>query len=173
MRLAYAVLLVATGAAAEPTPPPDTAPKTTLGIAAYRGATAGIQFTTGVRVARTAYIDTQLGLGLFVPDARDADVWSAQIGASKVLWTEHSAVGARASLGYQRSEVTYFEALFDDEPYTEYDNMIYGEGALFLRGRLGPNLAIEALVALRVGAHTVGDGSAGTGYASLGLHITI
>lgn len=92
---------------------------------------------------------------------------------SKLHWYPTSAVGARASLGYQKREVVYAEALVSDEPWLADDDMLYAEGAFLLRLRLTPSLAWEILLAARLGVTTADTNLGTAGVFSTGLHVTI
>jgi|GEM_PF-5631837 len=176
--LASFVAITAASTTAVADPEPVVIPRATIGVSLYM-----MQFpTTGFHVAVAAqlkdqyYLDAQASVGAHVRIAgepvTDEELWSAQAGASSIRWHRNGAVGARASVGYLKYQYTIDEALFDEPDVVDHD-AIYTEAAFFLRLRLGANVALEALVAARIGALTSGPGIDATGYLSTGIHVTI
>ncbi len=176
MRAACVVLFIASTSAADPIPTAaDQPPKVTLGASIFsvRFPSSGYHLAMAARVIGSRYLDAQVAVGARVRSddpISDEDLWSMQVGASSIRWSEVSAVGARASAGYLKYEVTYREG---EESWVDDHDAVFGEGALFARLRFGPYLAVEALVAMRLGVLTSGDGLDTTGYLSLGVHVTI
>lgn len=170
-RLVWLAVIVATApAAADP-------PAHTVGVSLYHQPfpVVGMHLAGAARVFRWQYVDAQLGVGGALEDGyasiRKQNVWSAQVGTSAIHWWKYAAVGARASVGYQEMEIEYFEALIDDEPFTENYDAFYFEGAVFGRLRVNPNLALELLIGRR--HHwVVRDSSFGRSITSVGVHAT-
>ena len=169
-----AITAAATTAVAEPV----AIPRATIGVSLYmmQFPTTGFHLALAARLRGTLYLDAQASFGAHVRIAsepvEDDKLWSAQVGTSSITWSEHAAVGARASAGYLAYHYVIDEALYDEPEVYDLD-MIYGEAAFFVRLRLGSRVALEALLAARIGALTSGDGISATGYMSAGTHVTI
>lgn len=161
-------------AVAEPAP----VPQMTFGISAFmnRYPTGGFHVAGAYHLTGAFYGDAQVSLGAHVRTGDseirvvDESLWSAQIGASAISWSEHSAWGARTSVGYTTHEAELYD-FPEDVTTMENHDAAYLEVAGFARARLTPHVALEALVAGRFGVTTSDPRLEVTGVLSAGFHV--